>query len=69
METVAAVEVGGRGCECRQRGGGGGRGKPFGIMYQVYTGHLRPAGSFLSLQEFPRDKGVAKEAVHKLYVT
>ena len=29
----------------RDGGGGGGRGKPFGIMYQVYTEHLRPAGS------------------------
>ncbi len=40
----------GWGGECRQRGGrgeGGGKEKPFGIMYQVYTEHLRPAG-FLS---------------------
>ena len=58
--------------EYKQReggGGGGGRGKPFGIMYQVYTEHLRPAGSSLIIGIPLWEGGRGRRLLTKLHVT
>lgn len=65
METGEAVQVGGRGYEHRQK-------REREALWNNVSGLYRtPASSWvlLSLQEFPSEKGAAKEAVHKLHVT